>query len=282
MDFFRGRGAEGEQMPSEIKSAINIALFQAQQTYMAAMDTELAEYKAMFRQEMLTFMAQIRETVQIMYSVDPVPSEKQQFRALLELPTDLMAKETESLVNGWHNEALKSQQVREPMLTLASPPPEAAQETQAHQNSQQVDEQRRPMDGTPGFGTATKAESRPDPDKDPEHKPDQLHGAKVVRNFQLLIMSRTKHWSWLQGRIRKMQWHTRFYWQRVRGADTVQAGKHPETDPVVEALYRPRTGGGKESRSAVRVRDATVRRRSPVADATQPRMEEQLVYVLPG
>ncbi|KAL7723817.1 hypothetical protein ACLKA6_016279 [Drosophila palustris] len=66
------------EIPSELQSAINIALFQAQQTYMAAAATELTDFKNEFRREMLEFMAQIRETVRGIYAVDPEPTEQQQ------------------------------------------------------------------------------------------------------------------------------------------------------------------------------------------------------------
>ncbi|KAL7723956.1 hypothetical protein ACLKA6_019948 [Drosophila palustris] len=122
-------GAEGERIPSELRAAINIALFQAQQTYMTAMDTQLAEYKTMIRQEMLAFMAQIRETVQNINSGNPEPSEQQRLSALLELSTALVAgNSVDSLVDKCHNEVLKKQQLWESMLAWTFPPLEAAQE----------------------------------------------------------------------------------------------------------------------------------------------------------
>ncbi|KAL7726362.1 hypothetical protein ACLKA6_001579 [Drosophila palustris] len=180
-------------VPSELKSAINIALFQAQQTYMAAMDTQFAEYKAMFRQEMLTFMAQIRETVQDMYSVDPVPAEQQQLRALIELPTALMAKETECLVDKWHNEALKAQQIPEPVLAVASPPPEAAQDeisgievvrelmAQAPKSAQHSDEQKKSTDGSLRPGVSGDSDLQFCPLGIPEQKAHQYPCVQVRR-----------------------------------------------------------------------------------------------------
>ncbi|KAM8717103.1 hypothetical protein ACLKA7_003901 [Drosophila subpalustris] len=238
-----GSRRASDQFPSEIKSAINIALFQAQQTYMAAMDTQFAEYKAMFRQEMLTFMGQIRETVQCMYSADPVPAEQQQIRALIELPTALLAKETECLVDRWHNEALNKQQAWEPVLSLTSPPLEAAQEdvseegdigeleaTQkalADQGPQQANEQSQLKNGTLGASASEYVDLRPDPIQIPEQNKHQW----LVLRYLLQQRSRT-------GSKEK----------RVNEAVTAQPGIDPGTDPVVEALYRPRAGGGAESR----------------------------------
>ncbi|KAL7725544.1 hypothetical protein ACLKA6_013899 [Drosophila palustris] len=237
MDIPRGDAA----VPSELKSAINIALFQAQQTYMAAMDTQFAEYKAMFRQEMLTFMAQIRETVQCMYSADPVPAEQQQIRALIELPTALLAKETECLVDRWHNEALNKQQAWEPVLSLTSPPLEAVQKdisndgvireleatqkTLAGQSSQQADEQRQLTNGTLGSSASRYVDLRPDPFKIPEQN---THQWLILRYF-------------LQHRSR-----TGSKEKRVHEADDPRPEIEPGADPVVEALYRPRAGGGAE------------------------------------
>ncbi|KAL7726988.1 hypothetical protein ACLKA6_010031 [Drosophila palustris] len=223
-------------VPSELKSAINIALFQAQQTYMAAMDTQFAEYKAMFRQEMLTFMAQIRETVQCMYSVDSVPSEQQQLRAFIELPTALMAKETECLVDKWHNEALKAQQIPEPVLALESPPPEAAQEyvsgievirelgAQAHQTAIHVDELRNSTDGSLRAGVS---------------------GDSGFQTGSLEILEQKAHpWPRLHARMSKVVSWPNWRGRLLREGDTSQPGKDPGTDPVVVALYRPRAGGG--------------------------------------
>ncbi|KAM8714959.1 hypothetical protein ACLKA7_002069 [Drosophila subpalustris] len=234
MDSPRGDAA----VPSELKSAINIALFQAQQTYMAAMDTQFSEYKAMFRQEMLAFMAQIRETVRNIYSGDPVPSEQQQLRALIELPTALMAKETECLLDKWHNEALKSQQEQEPMLTVTYPPPETAQRNFSDVGaiSQHIDEQTRPTEGSPGSSITGYVELRSDPENYLEQNTFQAEYGFGKGTSWLILRS-----------FRQQGSRTGLKEKRVNEADDPQPGIDPGTDPVVEALYRPRAGGGAKS-----------------------------------
>ncbi|KAM8701760.1 hypothetical protein ACLKA7_005476 [Drosophila subpalustris] len=63
-------------IPSEIKSAINVALFQAQETYRTAMSTQFSELQAEIRREMLGFMMEIQETVRSTRQVDPAPAKQ--------------------------------------------------------------------------------------------------------------------------------------------------------------------------------------------------------------
>ncbi|KAL7724637.1 hypothetical protein ACLKA6_013871 [Drosophila palustris] len=207
MDSSRGDAA----VSSELKSAINIALFQAQQTYMAAMDTQFAEYKAMFRHEMLTFMAQIRET---------------------------------------------AQQIPEPVLAVASPPPEAAQDevsgikviselmAQAPNTAQHSDEEKKSADGSLRPGVSGDSDLQFCPLGIPEQKAHQWPCVQVRRDSYELIHGEPKALFRLHTRISKVVSQPNWRGRLLREGDTSQPGKDPGTDSVVEALYRPRAGGG--------------------------------------
>ncbi|KAL7724969.1 hypothetical protein ACLKA6_009758 [Drosophila palustris] len=194
MDSSRGDAA----VPSELKSAINIALFQAQQTYVAAMDTQFAEYKAMFRQEMLTFMAQIRET---------------------------------------------AQQIPEPVLAVASPPPEAAQD-EVSGIKVISDEEKKSADGSLRPGVSGDSDLQFCPLGIPEQKAHQWPCVQVRRDSYELIHGEPKALFRLHTRISKVVSQPNWRGRLLREGDTSQPGKDPGTDPVVEALYRPRAGGG--------------------------------------
>ncbi|KAL7723221.1 hypothetical protein ACLKA6_019952 [Drosophila palustris] len=101
------------EIPSELQSAINIALFQAQQTYMAAAATELTDFKNEFRREMLEFMAQIRETPQM-------PTESSVV-GVTQVAPDLACNVDQC-------ETPKSRKIQEPALLVASLTSEASQD----------------------------------------------------------------------------------------------------------------------------------------------------------
>ncbi|KAL7723529.1 hypothetical protein ACLKA6_013737 [Drosophila palustris] len=293
MDFFRSGGAEGDRIPSELRSAINIALFQAQQTYMTAMDTQLAEYKNMIRQEMLAFMSQIRETVQSMCPVNPVTAEQQRRQttssffaeATSPKPQQLCAPTESStapltkvspdfLGNGLFNETRMPQQVPEPAIPLASPisearrclnnrenssVPEALQRPPAEDRSpESVEKHKQLKDGPPRQCASGYSESVLDPNPDLEHRAYQSPWVRVLSNAHALIDGGPKVGVGLHARIKRMvnrqswqywpqqQSHTRFQ-RLVKEADAPQADQVPGKDPVIEALYRPRAGGGAAS-----------------------------------
>lgn len=261
---------KGAEIPSEIKSAINIALFRAQETYMVAMETQFSDYKNRIRQEMLTFMKQIRETVRDMHSV---PSEQQQLRPLTELPTALVDTDNaESFVNGWHIEALKSPQVRDPMLSWSSPPPVAApnnfndvkasREPDAQQKAQREEHipqhtemHGRLTDSSPGPDASRYSEAWLDSLKETEKKNHQWPVVRIMHEFHVLGDSPAEYWFERHARIRKTA-----HWPHLRGvlkqrsqisfrrlvkiAGTPFSEKDSEIDPVVKALHRPRAGGG--------------------------------------
>ncbi|KAL7723649.1 hypothetical protein ACLKA6_002726 [Drosophila palustris] len=267
MDFFQSGGAEGERIPSELRSAINIALFQAQQTYMTAMDTQLAEYKTTIRQEMLAFMAQIRETVQNIYSGDPEPSEQQRLSTLLELSTALVAGDSvDSLVDKCHNEALKKQQPWESMLAWTSPPLEAAQEDVsdedvvrelkepqmaiASQSPRHVDEQKQSANGFRGAGASGCLDVQSVAFKDLQQNGHQWPWGTIMRDSCMLMDGEPKK------------------------AVAPQPVEESGVDPVVEALYRPRAGGGSQQRIPVPTNSWCRMARRDAKD----RKEQQLVY----
>ncbi|KAL7744510.1 hypothetical protein ACLKA6_017034 [Drosophila palustris] len=237
------------EIPSELKSAINIALFQAQQTYVTAMETQFSEYKNMIRQEMLAFMKQIRDAIQNMNSEDPVPAE-QPLHSLMEHSTALVSEETaESLVYEWHSEALKAQQVLEPLSLLPSPPSEAArsvladkedsrkleslQKVQTDKQIPQHSDEQITAD-SPGSSASGCSELWPEPLQNPKTWFGKHARSKKVTNWPIL-------------RFCQQWYHTGIQQRFANEADDPQPDGDPGPDPVVKALYRPRAGGGSES-----------------------------------
>ncbi|KAL7724060.1 hypothetical protein ACLKA6_014496 [Drosophila palustris] len=231
---------------------------------MAAAATELTDFKNEFRREMLEFMAQIRETVRGIYAVDPEPAEQQQRQAPAVSTTDSSPSTpqepqmpTESSVAGVtqvapdltgnvdQSETPKPQKIQDSALLVASPTSEAAQDyfndveasriPEAKQsasandrNSEHVEEH----DQSPGPRTSEYSASISNLSKDMERKAHQWLWVPVLSGEEL----RTPK--------------TKF--GQVQGADDPRPVGYAGTDPVVEALYRPRAGGGEKDRSACR------------------------------
>ncbi|KAL7723759.1 hypothetical protein ACLKA6_002576 [Drosophila palustris] len=276
------------EIPSELQSAINIALFQAQQTYMAAAATELTDFKNEFRREMLEFMAQIRETVRGIYAVDPEPAEQQQRQAPARSTTDSSPSTpqqpqmpTESSVAGMtqvtpdltgnvdQNETPKP--IASPTLEApqdyvndveASRDPEAQQSASANDSNPERVEQH---DQSPRPCTSEHSASCSNPSKDPERKAHQWLWVPGLRNSHVQIDGENMNWLDLHLRSRKLvNWLNQRHYRRqevrtpktkfgqVQGADDPRLVEYSGTDPVVEALYRPRAGGGEKDRSACR------------------------------
>ncbi|KAL7724358.1 hypothetical protein ACLKA6_003003 [Drosophila palustris] len=282
------------EIPSELQSAINIALFQAQQTYMAAAATELTDFKNEFRREMLEFMAQIRETVRGIYAADSEPAEQQQRQA----PTTYSSpstpqqpqRPTESSVAGVtqvapdltsnvdQRETPKPRKIQEPALLVASPTSEAPQEyfndveasrdPEAKQSASANDsnpERVEQHDQSPGPRTSEHSASCSNPSKDSERKAHQGLWVPGLRNSHVQIDGENMNWLDLHLRSRKLvNWLNQCHCRRpevrtpktkfgqVQGADDPRLFGYSGTGPVVEALYRPRAGGGEKDRSACR------------------------------
>ncbi|KAL7723166.1 hypothetical protein ACLKA6_008433 [Drosophila palustris] len=243
------------EIPSELQSAIHIALFQAQQTYMAAAATELTDFKNEFRREMLEFMAQIRET--------------------LAGPKSPIAPDADRILGSWRDpsrsrsdrqcvdqsETPKPRKIQEPALLVASPTSEAAQDyfndveasriPEAKQsasandpNSQRVEEH----DQSPGPRTFEYSASISNLSKDTERKAHQWLWVPVLcdSHVQLVNWRNQRHCRRQELRTPK----TKF--GQVQGADDPRPVGYASTVSVVEALYRPRAGGGWKDRSACR------------------------------
>ncbi|KAL7723531.1 hypothetical protein ACLKA6_013739 [Drosophila palustris] len=285
------------EIPSELQSAINIALFQAQQTYMAAAATELTDFKNEFRREMLEFMAQIRETVRGIYAVDPEPTEQQQRQTPAVSTMDSAPSTpqqpqmpTESSVAGVtqvapdltsnvdQSETPKPRKIQEPALPIASPTleapqdyindveasrdPEAKQSASANDPNPELVEEH---DQSPRPRTSEHSASCSNPSKDPERKAHQWLWVPVLRDSHVQVDGGNKDWLNLHLRIKKLvnrrnQRHCRRQEVRtpktkfgqVQGADDPRLVEYSGTDPVVEALHRPRAGGGEKDQSACR------------------------------
>ncbi|KAL7745047.1 hypothetical protein ACLKA6_008114 [Drosophila palustris] len=257
------------EIPSELQSAINIALFQAQQTYMAAAATELTDFKNEFRREMLEFMTQIRETVRGIYAVDPEPAEQQQHQAPARSTTNSSPSTplqpqmpTESSVVGVtqvardltcnvdQSETPKPRKIQEPALLVASRTseasqdyfndveasrdPEAQQSTSANDlNPERVEEHHQ----SPGPRTSEHSALGSNPSKDPERKAHQ--------------------WLWVPVLSAELAYPAplpvaRGLDSEDQGSDDPRRVEYSGTDPAVEALYRPRAGGGGKDQSACR------------------------------
>ncbi|KAM8706273.1 hypothetical protein ACLKA7_010534 [Drosophila subpalustris] len=285
------------EIPSELQSAINIALFQAQQTYMAAAATELTDFKNEFRREMLEFMAQIRETVRGIYAVHPEPAEQQLHQAPARSTTNSSPSTpqqpqmpTESSVAGMtqvapdltgnvdQSETPKPPKIQKPALLVASPTSEASQDyfndveasrdpeakqraSAKYPNPERVEENHQ----SPGPHTSEYSASISNPSKDPERIAHQWLWVPVLCDSHVQVDGGNKDWLNLHLMIRKrvnwrIQRHCRWpeVWTpktkfgQIQGSDDPRRVEYSGTDPAVEALYRPRAGGGGKDQSACR------------------------------
>ncbi|KAL7723395.1 hypothetical protein ACLKA6_013848, partial [Drosophila palustris] len=116
----------------------------------------------------------------------------------------------------WHNEALKAQQIPEPVLAVASPPPEAAQDevsgikviselmAQAPNTAQHSDEEKKSADGSLRPGVSGDSDLQFCPLGIPEQKVHQWPCVQVRRDSYELIHGEPKALFRLHTRISKV------------------------------------------------------------------------------
>ncbi|KAL7726286.1 hypothetical protein ACLKA6_008465 [Drosophila palustris] len=280
-----GRDLESIPLSSELRSAINVALLQAHETYRSSQSSEFSNFKDEMRRKMLAFMKQIRETVRAMYAVDYAPAEQQQHPTLAASKTDstpstpqqlrapgdpsaapVIEADSISLDSGMESETPEPQQVQEPAIPLPSTIPQTVQnfltdtevsrESDAQmdeQISQHTEEHERSINCSSGQGAYGFSDSQS------KQKAHQWPEVTIMRESQVAMDNRTEQWLTKQVESRKLAiWpnlrfclqqlcHAGFQRRRVKKAEAEQAGENPGMDPVVEAPYRPRGVAGVES-----------------------------------
>ncbi|KAL7724950.1 hypothetical protein ACLKA6_002314 [Drosophila palustris] len=280
--------AQTAEIPSEIRSSINVALFQAQETYRTAMSTQLSEFHSEIRREMLAFMLEIQNTVKSSRLGEQAPPNPVQEPAVSVPPAHGAAP---NYANNWiDSRALETQQrqqagYRDEQQNQRGPPePNTSGRTQSWKDPGQVRRWNLTFDGSEKSMPVKEFIFRV------EHmqRVYQLPWAEVIRDFHLLVAGRARDWFWMHARTgQMMDWPNLRYslqkqdechdaekwvanrWSRPVGSQPplrpfkerhqvqeVYASEPegmPDEEPAeaVEALYRPRPGGGEKANPLV-------------------------------
>ncbi|KAL7723607.1 hypothetical protein ACLKA6_007305 [Drosophila palustris] len=143
---------------------------------------------------------------------------------------------------------------------------EARRDPEAQQSASANDQKRgEHHDQSPRPRTSEHSASCSNPSKDPERKAHQWLWVPVLRDSHMQVDGGNNDWLDWHLRIRKrVNWRIQRHCRRpevrtpktkfgqVQGADDPRLVEYSNTDPDVEALYRPRAGGGEKDRSACR------------------------------
>ncbi|KAM8701682.1 hypothetical protein ACLKA7_000915 [Drosophila subpalustris] len=196
--------AQTAEIPSEIRSAINVALFQAQETYRTAMSTQLSEFQAEIRREMLAFMLEIQNTVKSSRLGEQAPPNPVQEPAVSVPPAHGAAP---NYANNWiDSRALETQQrqqagYRDEQQNQRGPPePNTSGRTQSWKDPGQVRRWNLTFDGSEKSMPVKEFIFRV------EHmqRVYQLPWAEVIRDFHLLVAGRARDWFWMHARTGQM------------------------------------------------------------------------------